>query len=83
MPKVSLSPSPVRLCRSCLQRFGDLKQKQTLGFRSMYFVDFMVFCDFELSCGASVSKKHEEVVFSLEVVDTTDYFTREWRRKHA
>ena len=48
MPKGS--PSPVHLCRSCLRRFGDLKKNMPLDFWNMYFVDFVVFCDFELSC---------------------------------
>ena len=35
-----LPPSPVRLCRSCLRRFGDLRKKHTAGFWNMYFVIF-------------------------------------------
>ena len=40
MPKGS--PSPVRLCRSCLRRFGDLNKKHAPGFGNMYYG----FCDF-------------------------------------
>jgi len=56
MPKGS--PSPVHLCHSCLRRFGDLKKNTPVDFGDMYFVDFVVFCDFELSRGALGSKKH-------------------------
>jgi len=37
---VSWSPSPVRLCRSCLRRFGDLKKNTPLDVWSVYLVDF-------------------------------------------
>ena len=34
-------PSPVRLCRSCLRRFGDLNKNTPLDFWSMYLVDLI------------------------------------------
>ena len=37
------SPSPVRLCPSCLRRFGDLKTNTPLEFWNMYFVGFVIF----------------------------------------
>ena len=55
MPKGS--PSRVRLCRSCLRRFGDLKKNTPLEFWNTYFVDVVVFCDFELSWGTQGIQK--------------------------
>ena len=40
-------PSPVRLCRSCLRRFGDLRKHTPLEFRSMYLVDLVNFHQFQ------------------------------------
>jgi len=40
---LSGSPSPVRLCRSCLRRFGNLKKNTHLEFGSMTLVDVVVF----------------------------------------
>ena len=37
------SPSPVRLCPSCLRRFGSLRKNTPLDFWSMYLVDFVIF----------------------------------------
>jgi len=59
-------------CASASQLPAALRrpQKDTpLDFWNMYFVDFVVFCDFELSWGTLGSKAHEEVVVLLEVVD--------------
>ena len=36
-------PSPVRLCRSCLRRFGDLRKNTPLCWGNMYFVDVVIF----------------------------------------
>jgi len=47
MPKGS--PSPVRLRRSCLRGFSDLKKNTPLDSWNMYFVDFVFFCDLALS----------------------------------
>ena len=44
---VSWSPSPARLCRSCLRRFGDLRKNTPLEFWSMYLVGFVDFCQFQ------------------------------------
>jgi len=40
------STSPVRLCPSCLRRFGDLRKNTPLDFWSMHLVDFVIFNDF-------------------------------------
>ena len=44
---ISGSHSPVRLCRSCLRRFGDLRKKHTLDFVSMYFICVVLFKRFQ------------------------------------
>jgi len=41
------SPSPVRLCPSCLRRFGDLNKNTPLDFLSVYLVDVFDFCRFQ------------------------------------
>ena len=62
------SPGPLRLCRSCLRRFGSLRKNTPLDFWSMYLADFVIFNDFRApqalcgcvaaACGASeVSEK--------------------------
>ena len=38
--------SPVHLCRSCLQRFGDFRNNTPLDLGSMHLVDFVDFCRF-------------------------------------
>ena len=63
MPKGS--PSRVRLCPSCLRRFGDLRKNTPRDFWSMYLVDFVFCCQFQppqalcvcvaAACGASVT----------------------------
>ena len=60
-------PSPVRLCRSCPRRFGDLRKNTPLDLGSMYLVDFVIFNDFRApqalcvcvaaACGASATSK--------------------------
>ena len=47
---VSGSPSPVRLCRGCLRRFGDLRKNTPLEFWSMYLMCFAVFFCFLAWC---------------------------------
>jgi len=46
---VSWSPSPVRLCRSCLWRFGNLRKKHTTGVWEYIFYGF---CNFLTISGA-------------------------------
>ena len=41
------SPSPVRLCPSCLRRFGDLRKMTPPDFLSMYVINLVIFCQFE------------------------------------
>jgi len=61
--------SPVRLCRSCLRLFGDLRKNTPLEFGNIYLADFVIFNDFrapQALCGrvapasgaSAPSKKH-------------------------
>ena len=52
------SPSPVRLCPSCLRRFGDLRKKHALEFWSMYLVDFVICCRLLSILGSSKWYRH-------------------------
>ena len=47
-------PSPLRLCRSCLRRFGSLKQNTLLDCWSMYCVNVVDFVDFRVPDGSAV-----------------------------
>ena len=82
---VSWSPSPVRLCRSCLRRFGDLRKNTPLEFWSMYLADFVIFNDFRApqalcgcvaaACGASApSKKTRPWIFGVCILWILSFF---------